>query len=55
MIYNQQRTQMKLTKKIHATLHCGRLQSQEIHHGQLRGVQDDLDGTSNVLQWRINI
>jgi hypothetical protein len=55
MIYNQQLTLMRHIRKIHATLLCGKLQSLEIHHGQLHGDQVVPDGTLNVLRWRINI
>jgi hypothetical protein len=55
MIYNLQRMRMKHIKKIHEILHYGKLQNQEIHHGQLHGVRVALVGTLSVLQWHTHI
>jgi hypothetical protein len=55
MIYYRQRMRMKHIKKIHEISHYGKLQSQEILHGQLHGALVVQGGTSNVLQWRIHI
>ena len=40
---------MRLIRKIHATLLCGKLQSQEILHGQHRGGLAAIDGADFVL------
>jgi hypothetical protein len=55
MISNQQLMLMRHIRKILAILHCGKRQSQAIHHGQLHGGQAALVGTLNVLQWPMPI
>ena len=55
MIYNRLQMLMKHIKKIHAISRYGKLQSLEIHHGQLHGELDVLVGTWNVLQWHMPI
>jgi hypothetical protein len=54
MIYSRPQMPMRHIKKIRVTLHFGKQQSQEIHLGQLLGVQAAQVGTSNVQRWRIH-
>ena len=55
MIFCQQAMLMKHISEIHEILRSGKRLNLEIHHGQLRGVMVDQDGTLNVQRWRMLI